>query len=73
MFLGFYVLNGVLWWIHRCTWGAYASPLDDRWRVQLESDGTYSVVPVAPGVPHSILCRNCGCHGYITNGEWQAV
>lgn len=66
--------EGDLWWLHRCSGDAYRGAAPWRWGV-----GT---IDVTSGTKHtlrkrlpvdvggSVLCVNCGDHGFINNGQW---
>jgi hypothetical protein len=43
-------------------------------RLPLDPERGWVIVQVDPlTVTPSIHCLDCGCHGFITNGEWIAV
>lgn len=63
-----------VWWQHDCT-----DPIKALHGSRLRTDfmlpqghGTFwTVVQREPlTLTPSILCTGCGCHGFITNGEW---
>lgn len=68
----FFYTDGTVRFRHRCDRGArgviYCGP-----RLQIGSG--HSVTENASGAPTitpSILCDDCGTHGYVTDGIWRA-
>lgn len=70
-----------VWWAHDCTSGAEREPgapipvtPEPQHMLPRGKEKCWTVLQREPltMVP-SILCSDCGCHGFITNGEWVSV
>lgn len=63
------VLPDHLEWMHDCV-ASFGTPFRNETVLPLGPNG-WQIVQAEPlTVTPSILCRMCGCHGFITNGEW---
>lgn len=65
-----------LWW-HDCpkvrSWGYFGAPWHESANGQAKASG-HQIASINPlTVGGSLLCGNCGDHGFITDGKWVPV
>jgi hypothetical protein len=72
-----YYPNGDVRFEHRCDRGARgviicAPALDPAHQISRNGNETHANPRGEPTITPSILCPDCGLHGFVTNGWWRA-
>lgn len=68
-----------VWWYHSCSFTGLEPDGKVAGRISVSTDTEATMLPNGPWrvvsrepltLQPSILCKECGCHGFITSGRW---